>query len=97
MPRSSFKDFLSPATEKAWQGVPPHKNSGASIAPVLMSVGSFLRSPKFGISGNRSFSTALGNFSISENHTAFQPRGLKATEAASIPLQTEPNFIFTPV
>ena len=32
---------------------------------------------------------ALGNFSISANATAFQPRGRHATVAASIPLHTD--------
>lgn len=47
-------------------------------------------SPRFGTFGNLSASTALGNFSISENHAGSQPILSQATEAASMPEQTEP-------
>ena len=38
-------------------------------------------------------STADGKGSISDNHAAFQPSGAHATDAASMPEQTEPNRI----
>nr|DAX74831.1 MAG TPA: hypothetical protein [Caudoviricetes sp.] len=44
-PRSSFRLFLSPATEKAWQGVPPTKISGASISPDKIRSGNVVMSP----------------------------------------------------
>src|SRR5690606_33056730 len=36
-PRSSFKEFLNPATENAWQGVPPTRTSGASTTSCWIS------------------------------------------------------------
>lgn len=50
-------------------------------------------SPKLGTSGQWWASTADGNFSISENATASQPSGSHATDAASIPLHVDKNFI----
>lgn len=52
-------------------------------------------SPRLGTSGKRRRSTSQGNGSISENHAAVQPNGLNATDAASMPEQTEPKRIIT--
>jgi hypothetical protein len=51
LPRASSRDFLKPATEKAWHGVPPQKRSGASTSPLAIRAGSVVMSPRFGTSG----------------------------------------------
>lgn len=74
-----------PATEKDWQGLPPTTRSTDPIS--LQST--FVISPRFGTSGNRSASTALGNGSISLNATGSHPSWCHARVAASTPLNTD--------
>jgi hypothetical protein len=54
----------------------------------------FVKSPRFGTSGQWCASTAHGKSSISENHWGFHPNGSQATEAASIPEHTLPYRIY---
>ena len=71
-----------PATLNDWQGLPP---TTTSTNPLRSLQSILVMSPKFGIDGNLSSSTALGNGSISEKHTGTHPSGDHATVADSIP------------
>lgn len=88
LPRSSSRLPRRPATENAWQGVPPTNTSGASISPTRILAVSLVISPWFDTFGQRWASTALGKGSISANHAGCQPKGSHANDAASTPLQT---------
>lgn len=74
-----------PATEKDWQGLPPTTRPTGPIS--LQSI--CVMSPRFGMSGKRSASTALGNGSISLKATGSHPSWSQARVAASTPLKTE--------
>src|SRR3546814_4086168 len=91
-PRGSSSPPRSTATLNDWQGVPPTRTSiswsGHSLNLVM--------SPWFGTLGYRVASTALGNGSISEVKAARKPSGSQATEAASIPLHTDPKITLSP-
>ena len=85
-PLSSFSDSRSPATLKAWHGVPAMKTSGASSSSFAIRSASVRKSPAFGVSGQRYFSTAHGKGSISEHHRHFQPsRSCHAISGAPMP------------
>ena len=88
-PRSSARLPRFPATLNAWQGVPPTKRLIAGMFHSWYLV----ISPRLGTSGNRSASTADGKGSISEKATGSHPRDSHATEAASMPEQTERYFM----
>lgn len=90
-PRVSARPSRRPATLNAWQGVPPVKSSGADTSPERMRSGSAFMSPRFGACLIRCSKTADANGSISESHAARHPSGSQATDAASMPLHTEPN------
>lgn len=90
-PRGSASPCRSPATLKDWQGVPPTKRStvpGSSVHSLCL-----VMSPKFGTFGKRCASTADGKGSISLNPTGVQPNRCHATDAASMPEQTDRYFI----
>ena len=90
LPRSSSKLPRNPATEKAWQGVPPTKTSGASTLPLSILPTSCVISPWLGTCGQWWARTADGNGSISANQAGCQPKGSHATDAASMPLHRLP-------
>ena len=90
-PRVSASPSRRPATLNAWQGVPPVNSSGADTSPERMRPGSAVMSPRFGACLIRCSRTADANGSISESHAARHPSGAQATDAASMPLHTEPN------
>lgn len=82
-----------PPVEKDWQGVPPTRRSMSPSQPPFPI---FVKSPRFGTSGNLCLSTSDANGSISETNAQRQPRGRHATVAASIPLHTLPYRMAEP-
>lgn len=84
-PLGSLRPSLRPAIENAWQGLPP---TTTSAAPRYALQSTFVTSPRFGTSGNRWASTALGNSSISEKAIGSHPSGSHARDAASTPEKT---------
>ena len=79
--RSPESPALAPATERSWHGLPPQMMStGGSFAP-----SSFVMSPTWTMSGNRSLVTSMGKASISLAHTGTMPLCTAARGKPPIP------------
>ena len=79
----------APATDKSWHGLPPQMiSTGGSSAPL-----SFVISPTWIISGNRSFVTLMGKDSISLAHRGVTPQWTAARGKPPIPSNRLPRVI----
>lgn len=87
--RSPESPALAPATERSWQGLPPQTiSTGVSSAPF-----SFVMSPTWTMSGNRSFVTSMGKASISLAHTGVMPLCTAARGKPPIPSNRLPIVV----
>ncbi len=85
--RSPSKPALAPATDRSWHGEPPAMMStGGSFAP-----SSLVMSPTWTMSGNRSFVTSMGNFSISLAHRVTMPQRWAARGKPPMPSNRLPR------
>jgi len=87
--RAPANPARAPATDKSWQGLPPQMMStGGSSAPL-----SFVISPTWIKSGNRSFVTSMGKVSISLAHTGLTPQCTAARGKPPMPSKRLPRVI----
>ena len=93
LPRGSSSPPLSPDMLNDWQGLPPII---MSTDPQYSLQSAFVTSPRFGTLGKRCARTAHGKRSISANAKGLKPSGSQATEAASIPANSDKYLIFAP-
>ena len=90
-PRRSLSPFRAPATENAWQGLPP---TTMLAVPRYLLQSTLVTSPRLGMCGKFFARTFEGVLSNSQNAIGSQPNGFHATLAASIPLKRLMYFIF---
>ena len=84
--RSPERPALAPATERSWQGLPPHTRvTGGNSAPL-----SFVMSPTWTISGKCCFVTSMGNDSISLAHRGLIPLRIAANGKPPMPSKRLP-------
>ena len=96
-PLSSSNPFWFPAKENAWQGVPPHNKSGASIFLTLTYQEYYSYLLNLELLGIFPLKLVMEKGAISENHLKDTPIGFQATDAASIPEHILPTvFIIAP-
>lgn len=87
--RAPANPARAPATDKSWQGLPPQRiSTGGSSAPL-----SFVISPTWIISGNRSFVTSMGNGSISLAQRGLTPQCTAARGNPPMPSKRLPMVI----
>lgn len=88
-PDSPCNPSRLPAIEKDWQGLPPTSTSGLPKSLTNPLQLTLVTSPRLGTDGNLALSTALGKASTSANARGSHPSGDQATDAASMPLNSD--------